>query len=146
MEQEKKFKQTMKYIIYIVILFTAYSCMGESSKTCEWEINNYKEKWDYVVSKTYRSPQYNATFIIKTINRKEIYFQPIQGIVSQVEPGDRIIKEPYSKYAFWINSDNDTLRSRIFSVSCDSIVLRSFKYRENKGIQFPKLHAHLTKQ
>jgi hypothetical protein len=120
--------------------------MGKSSKTCEWEINNYKEKWDYVVSKTYRSPQYSATFIIKTINGKEIYFQPIQDIVSRVEPGDRIIKERYSKYAFWINSNNDTLRSRIFSVSCDSMVLRFFKYRENKSIQFPKLHTHITNQ
>ena len=98
------------------------SCIGKSSKTCQWEKQNYTEKWDYVVEKTYKHSHYKATYIIVTTGGKEIYFQPIQDIVSIAEKGDRIFKEPNSKYAFIITESGDSIHSRIFSTICDSMV------------------------
>ncbi len=120
---------TMKTVLILLVSSTLFSCIGESSSDCEWEKENYREKWDYIVAKTYKSPNYKATYVIETTSGKKIYFQPIQDIVASVEPGDRILKPPYYKYAFWVNSYHDTLRSRIFSVSCDSLVKITFPHR-----------------
>lgn len=103
------------------VIFTT-SCIGKSSKTCEWEKQNYRERWDYVVARTYKHSHYKATYIIVTTDGKEIYFQPIQDIVSFAEKGDRIVKEPYSKYAYRVTASGDSIRSRIFSTICDSIL------------------------
>jgi hypothetical protein len=112
----------MKYILILLVISVICSCIGKSSKNCEWEKKNYEEKWDFVVAKTYKSPNYKATYIIETTFGKKNFFQPKQDLVSSTEPGDKIMKQANSKYAYWINSNNDTIRSRIFSISCDSIV------------------------
>lgn len=111
----------MNKIIYITsfIIFTFFSCVGKSSKTCNEEKEYYTEKWDYIVSETYKSTKSRATYVIVTTEGKEIYFQPTQDIVTFVQTGDKIYKEPYSEFAYWINSNNDTLKSRIYSTYCD---------------------------
>lgn len=111
------------FLLFVISVFIS-SCIGKSSSTCEWEKKNFKERWDFVVEKIYKHPQYKSTFVIETTNNKRIFFRPIQDLVAFSEKGDRIVKEPYSKYAYRVTSDGDSIRSRIYSTSCDSIVER----------------------
>lgn len=99
--------------------------MGESSNTCEWEKKNYLESWNYEIDSIYRYKEYNATYIISTTTGKNIFFRPIQDIVAFAESGDRIMKKERTQFAYLISKNGDSLRSRIFSVSCDSLVKNS---------------------
>lgn len=90
---------------------------------CDWEKASYSEFWDYEVATTYRDKRYNATYVIQTTTGEKIRFRPTQYIVSIAEPGDRIFKKRNSEYAFLIDRDGDSISSRIFSVSCDSMVI-----------------------
>jgi hypothetical protein len=98
-----------------------FSCAN--GHECDQEKAIYSEYWDYEVETTYRDKTYNATYVIKTTSGKEIRFQPVQYIVSLAQPGDRIYKKKNSEYAFLIDRNGDSIRSRIFSVSCDSMVI-----------------------
>jgi len=112
-------KMTLVSIIVINILF---SCIGKSSSTCEYQKQNYREKWDFIVARTFKHPQFKFTYVIVSTDGKRILISPIQDIISKVESGDKIFKRANSKYAYWTNSYNDTIRSRIFSTYCDSFV------------------------
>lgn len=98
-----------------------FSCAN--GHECDWEKAIYAESWDYEVATTYKDRTYNATYVIKTTTGKEIRFKPIQDIVSLAQPGDRIYKKRNSEYAFLIDQNGDSIGSRIFSVSCDSMVI-----------------------
>jgi len=103
------------------VLVFLFSCAN--GHECDWEKVLYSEYWNYEVAATYRDETYNATYVIKTTTGKEIRFRPIQYIVSLAEPGDRIYKEKNSDYAFLIDRNGDSIRSKIFSISCDSMVI-----------------------
>lgn len=118
------FGQIGKLLIIVSVVMLS-SCIGKSSSDCKWEIEYYTERWDFIVERTYKHPHFKATYVIVTKSGKEKYFQPTQDIVSIVEKGDRILKDPNSKYAYIINSFGDSIRSRIFSKSCDTIVEKS---------------------
>jgi hypothetical protein len=60
--------------------------------------------------------------VILTTQGRELYFQPVQDIVFFAKKGDRIIKDPYSKYANLVTQIGDSNRYRIYSVTCDSII------------------------
>ncbi len=117
------FGQIGKRLVLLITCIKIFSsCIGNSSSNCKWEKLYYTERWDFIVERTYKHSYYKATYVIVTTEGKEKYFQPIQDIVAFAEKGDKIIKKPNSIYAEKINSDGDTIRSRIFSISCDSIV------------------------
>jgi len=120
---ERQSSMFFRFAIVLGIVCTLQSCLGNGSVNCDREKDYYLESWDYEVEKTYKHEQYKATYVLKTTTKKTILFGPIQDIVSRAEPGDRVFKEKNSKYAFLINKYGDSLKSRIFSVSCDSIVL-----------------------
>ncbi|MEO9257291.1 MAG: hypothetical protein ABI207_02850 [Crocinitomicaceae bacterium] len=117
-----KLINNIRFISILFLLGILNSCIGKSSKDCKRETQNYSEKWDFIVYKVYKHPEYKATFVIEGTSGEKIVIEPMQDIVAFAEPGDKIIKKDYSKYAYWINSYNDTTRSRIFSTFCDSIV------------------------
>jgi hypothetical protein len=112
----------MKCILTFCIVTLMCSCIGKSSKDCKRETQNYSEEWDFIVYKIYKHPDYKATFVIEGTSGEKVVIDPMQDIVASAEPGDKIIKKAYSKYAYWVNSYNDTMRSRIFSIFCDPIV------------------------
>jgi len=60
--------------------------------------------------------------VILTTQGRELYFQPVQDIVFFANKGDRIIKDPYSKYANLVTQIGDSIRYSIYSVTCDSII------------------------
>lgn len=109
------------FLLFVVSLFI-YSCIGKSSSTCEYQKKNYKERWDFIVEDIYKHPQHKFTYVIVSTDGKRINISPIQDIVAFSEKGDRIVKESNSKYAYRVTSDGDSIRSRIYSTSCDSIV------------------------
>lgn len=112
----------MRYI-YIILFFTIQSsCIGESSDNCKLQKRYFAEKWDFTVLKTYRSLRGNAKYVIVADNNQKFYFKPIQRVVSIAKVGDRVIKEAYSEFAYLITSDNDSIKSRIFSSSCNEKV------------------------
>jgi hypothetical protein len=86
----------------------------------------YKEQWNYTVYKTYRHPDFKATFIIETIEGKKLLFSPIQSIYTFAEHGDKIVKEKNSGVAKLIKvngTDYDTIDyKRIYSPSCDASI------------------------
>jgi hypothetical protein len=114
-------------LVSIVGINVFSSCIGKSSSNCRWEKQYYLERWNFVVERTYKHPNYKATYVLETTSGEKIFFQPTQDVVAFAEKGDKISKEPYSKYAYLINEFGDSIRSRIFSVSCDSIVKNQIK-------------------
>lgn len=106
-----------------------YSCEIKSSDTCEREKQYYHEVWDYEVLSAYRYKKYKATYVIKTTSGKTIFFSPIQDMVFYAEPGDRVVKKEYDQFGYLIDKNGDSLRSRIFSPGCDSLV----GVREKRG-------------
>ena len=127
-------RRILRFATLVSIISVFQSCIEESSKTCEWEKEYYLQSWDYQVEKTFKHERYKATYVLETTTGKIILFQPIQHIVSQAEPGDRIFKEKNSKYAYLIRKDMDSLKSRIFSVGCDSIVLVNAQLSAERSI------------
>ncbi len=115
---------TVRLVIqfFSIMVLILQSCANRSSNTCEWEKVNYSEKWDFEVASSYRYRKYKATYVIQTTTGKKILFRPIQDIVAYAERGDRVIKDKYAQFAYLIHKDGDTLRSRIFSTGCDSMV------------------------
>ena len=107
-------------LLLCTVIFS--SCIGKSSNTCKWEKQNYRESWDYEVASTYRYRKMKATYVLQTTTGKRIFFRPIQSIVSLAEPGDRIVKKKNSEFAYLIDEDGDTIRCKIFSETCDSLV------------------------
>ena len=108
--------------VFFTLIFL-FSCAN--GHECDWEKMYFAESWDYKVDKTYRHSNYKATYVLKTTTGREILFRPTQYIVSLAQPGDRIYKERNSEYAFLIDNNGDSTKSRIFSVSCDSMVIYS---------------------
>jgi hypothetical protein len=107
-------------ILQLGILFSMFtSCKGSS---CEIEKQYYGETWDYIIEKTYKDAQHKATYVILTTQGRELYFQPVQDIVFFASKGDRIIKDPNSKYANLVTQIGDSIRYSIYSVTCDSII------------------------
>jgi hypothetical protein len=49
------------------------------------------------------------------------------GLVFFANKGDRLIKTPYSKYAYLVTQYGDSSRYRIFSKTCDSELGDQFK-------------------
>lgn len=107
-------------ILQLCLFFSIFTgCNGPS---CEFEKQYYGERWDYIIEKTYKDARRKATYVIFTTQEREIYFQPVQDIVFFANKGDRIIKVPYSKYAYLVTKFGDSTRYSIYSVTCDSII------------------------
>jgi hypothetical protein len=107
-------------ILKLFLLFSIFtSCNGPS---CEYEKQYYSERWNYIIAKTCKDAQHKATYVIYTTQGREIYFQPVQDIVFFANKGDRIIKVQNSKYANLVTQFGDSMRFRIYSVTCDSII------------------------
>ncbi len=106
-----------------VLGLSLLSCQPEK---CSWEIEMYKQHWNYTVKQTYQHDQFKATYVIETVEGKNLLFRPIQGIYTSAEPGDKIIKERNSNKAALVKmnwEDKDTIEfRRIFSPSCDEII------------------------
>ena len=94
---------------------------------CDNDKIMYEEQWDYIVENVFKHSQFKATYVIETNNGKQLIFCPIQGIVSNAEKGDQIVKAKNSEIAFLIKSRGnfkDTISSRIFSPTCDNEIIK----------------------
>jgi hypothetical protein len=124
------------FVSIITCLMIIYSCYQPSKDSCRWEREYYSEKWDYVVKNIYRYENYNATWVIQTTSGKEIFIRPNQPVISIANSGDKLIKSKNSATTLIIKiniNGNDTLKSRIYSPSCDKVIMqkkekRNFEY------------------
>lgn len=117
---------TRIYIMFILISSILISCEIHGGISCESELKLYKEKWNYTIKRVSKAPNMTATYLIETYEGKRIYIQPKQYLISISDPGDFLIKEKNNEIAYVIFHDTrDTIASRIYSPTCDSIVIRA---------------------
>lgn len=121
----RNFMRKRRY--FLIINFLLSFCFGCESPSCETEKQYYQERWDFTIEKSYKDLQHKATHVLVTKQGREITFQPIQDIVFFANKGDRLVKTPYSKYAYLVTQYGDSSRYRIFSKTCDSELDDQFK-------------------
>jgi len=111
--------------IFIIIMLITIYLDTVNGIDCEMEADMFNEEWNDTITNLYRDKNHKATYVIETKGGKKIYFQPIQGVYTDAEIGDRIIKSKKTVKGILIknNEFQDTIQfSRIFSPTCDHVI------------------------
>ena len=117
-------------ILGLSILFS--SCIRNNH--CQWEFDRYKAKWDFVVKRSSFTIQGSSGYFIESVDGELYNFNQYQPVLSEADPGDRIIKNKYSKWCSII-SEHDTSISRIDNEICDRYIdSLMIEYKDHKKI------------
>ena len=101
---------------------------------CEWDFDRYKAKWDFVVKRSSFTIQGRSGYFIESMDGELYNFYQYQTVLSEADPGDRIIKNKYSKWCSII-SEHDTSISRIDNEICDRYIdSLMIEYKDHKKI------------